>query len=184
MKNQIWHIQDARKILKEEWDSSWLRGRCWGIKTGFPENPVAGSNITLMEGDTVVTISESKSGVLVIHEFKRSIKTDLGNRIFEKLCAAGKPCVKEYPGIPGVSKRELPDGDHIWQCLACGDMSGFNLEGIDCPDPIFNKVSQEIQDHRKDSPNCASGPSIRILIKRDGRVEIDEAATQLFQLRL
>ncbi len=71
----------ARKALESLWKSADLKGRCWGPKHN--NNPYAFSNITIAVGNELVTISMDRNGRLVIHEFRKTEGTDLGERVRE-----------------------------------------------------------------------------------------------------
>lgn len=74
----------ARKVLDDLWKNSDLRGRCWGVKTKRPDNPYAGTNITMGYGQEIVSVCEI-DGKLVVHEFARASGTELGKRVWELL---------------------------------------------------------------------------------------------------
>ena len=73
----------ARKILNAIWETSWLKGRCWGPPkiTKNKTNPYARSNITIAVDNELITISQNHNGNLKIHEFTRTQNTKLGNEI-------------------------------------------------------------------------------------------------------
>lgn len=77
----------ARKAVEKIWAKSHLKGRCWGKGDG---NPFKGTNITIANGDEMVSISE-KDGSLVIHEFVRVKKTLLGVEVANALLEKGLP---------------------------------------------------------------------------------------------
>ena len=76
----------ARKALEELWREADLKGRCWGPRK--PENPFAGTNITIAIGGELVSVSQ-REGALVIHEFARSPDTALGRKVRAILRASG-----------------------------------------------------------------------------------------------
>jgi len=82
----------ARKALEGFWKRADLKGRCWGHRK--PENPFAGTNITIAFEDHLVSISQ-KEGALVIHEFARAKGTALGRRIKDILLEHDLPVLDE-----------------------------------------------------------------------------------------
>jgi hypothetical protein len=79
----------ARKVLDQLWRKSQLRGRCWGPTKTHSNNPFARSNITIAFGDELITIIQNLDGSLRIHEFSRSVNTELGRIVEEILKEAG-----------------------------------------------------------------------------------------------
>jgi len=78
----------ARKALGPLWDESLLKGRCWGLKS-ITNNPYNGSNITMVLGEELVSVSQGKDGALRIHEFSRAKNTSFGNQVREILRREG-----------------------------------------------------------------------------------------------
>lgn len=79
----------ASAALRHIWnDSADLIGRTWGRKKDGRVNPFFGTNITLAIGDELVSVCE-KDGKLIIHEFKKSASTKLGEEIKKVLAEAG-----------------------------------------------------------------------------------------------
>ena len=80
----------ARAAMSAIWAAAQLKGRCWGPRT--PENPFMASNITLAEGDNMITVCQQRDGTLVVHEFCKVLGgTKLGNKALAALRAAGLP---------------------------------------------------------------------------------------------
>lgn len=73
----------ARNALDHIWKKVHLKGRCWGLKSK-EHNSFCGTNITLGEGDEIVSVSE-RDGELIIHEFVRAKGTSLGSEVREVL---------------------------------------------------------------------------------------------------
>ena len=76
-KLDIDHSVIARKVLDGLWREAHLKGRCWGPRR--KDNPYAGTNITIVIDNQLVSISYN--GKLVIHEFVRTKNTILGRKI-------------------------------------------------------------------------------------------------------
>ena len=86
-----------------------------------------GSNITMGEEGTLVSISEA-DGNLIIHEFGQTSGTDLGREVEEELRKAGLPCKRAYPALPQISQDKLTG---FRQHMALSKMriaSGFNAD--------------------------------------------------------
>ena len=71
---------EARKLLRSLWGKALLRGRCWGTRSKEKDNPYLGSNITIVIGKELVTISQG-DGELKIHEFTKTTNTTLGKEV-------------------------------------------------------------------------------------------------------
>lgn len=75
----------ASAALRHIWDGKAdLVGRTWGRKKKEKENPFFGTNITLAIEDELVSVCE-RNGQLVIHQFKRTDATKLGEEIKKAL---------------------------------------------------------------------------------------------------
>lgn len=71
----------ARKVLDPLWKKSQLRGRTWGLIR--EDNPYSATNITMVIGNELVSVSQDPDGSLRIHEFKRTTDTLFGNTVKE-----------------------------------------------------------------------------------------------------
>ncbi|MBU4223985.1 hypothetical protein KJ934_02075 [Patescibacteria group bacterium] len=71
----------ARKILEPLWNKADLKGRCWGPKRA--DNDYKGTNITILNGEELVTVSQGDNGGLRIHEFLKTENTLLGIKVRE-----------------------------------------------------------------------------------------------------
>jgi hypothetical protein len=80
---------EARKTLNPLWEFADLKGRCWGPKR--KDNPYAFSNITLAIGNELITISMDGNKHLIIHEFRKTEGTALGERVKDILKEQGLP---------------------------------------------------------------------------------------------
>ncbi|HRZ95463.1 MAG TPA: hypothetical protein P5262_02760 [Candidatus Moranbacteria bacterium] len=79
----------ASAALRHIWDGNAdLIGRTWGRKKNGRVNPFFGTNITLAKGDEMVSVCE-RNGELVIHQFKRTDSTELGEEIKKALIKSG-----------------------------------------------------------------------------------------------
>ncbi len=71
-------INDVRKTLDQVWLNVQAKGRCWGKQNTI--NPLAGSHITFLDQNEVVTI-HPKDNNFEIFEYKRTEGTTLGAEI-------------------------------------------------------------------------------------------------------
>ncbi len=81
-------LVEVKRVLSSLWEEADLRGRPWGLKKEG-DNPFYGSNVLIVIGDELVTVSKPRGeNEIRIHQFRRVKQTSLGEEVTTALKTA------------------------------------------------------------------------------------------------